>query len=54
MPPDEQQRLFQNVAAAMQGIPEFIVERQLAHFIKADPAYGRGVAKALGRSVQTP
>jgi catalase len=48
MPSDEQQRLFQNVAAAMQGVPKLIVERQLSHFTKADPAYGEGVAEALG------
>jgi catalase len=48
MPADAQQRLFDNIAAAMQGVPEEIVGRQLAHFAKADPAYGAGVAKALG------
>jgi catalase len=48
MPADAQQRLFSNIAAAMQGVPEAIVRRQLAHFTKADPAYGAGVAKALG------
>jgi catalase len=48
MTPDQQQRLFGNIAAAMQGVPEEIVRRQLAHFGKADPAYGAGVAKALG------
>ncbi|GAX38319.1 catalase [Nodularia sp. NIES-3585] len=45
---DEKQRLFQNISAAMQGVPQFIIERQLAHFTKADPVYGEGVAKALG------
>jgi catalase len=50
MTPDQQQRLFGNIAAAMQGVPEAIVRRQLAHFAKADPAYGAGVAKALGRA----
>jgi catalase len=44
---EQQQRLFSNIAAAMQGVPEEIVRRQLAHFTKADPAYGAGVAKAL-------
>jgi catalase len=46
-PKDEKQRLFRNIAAAMQGVPQFIIERQLEHFTKADPAYGEGVAKAL-------
>ena len=48
MTPEPQQRLFGNVAAAMAGVPEEIVQRQLVHFHKADPAYAAGVAKALG------
>ena len=48
MKPGQQQQLFNNVAAAMAGVPEEIVQRQLAHFHKADPAYAAGVAKALG------
>jgi catalase len=48
MPADAQQRLFGNIAAAMQGVPDFIVQKQLGHFYAADPAYGDGVAKALG------
>ena len=43
----QKQRLFNNVAAAMQGVPQHIVERQLEHFSKADPAYGAGVRRAL-------
>jgi catalase len=50
LPPDEQQRLFRNIAASMQGVPPVIIDRQLEHFRKADPAYGEGVAKALGLS----
>jgi len=45
---EQKQRLFQNLAEAMQGVPREIVERQLAHFDKADPAYGAGVRTALG------
>jgi catalase len=45
---EQKQRLFKNVAAAMAGVPEEIVQRQLAHFHKADPAYAAGVAQALG------
>jgi catalase len=48
MRPDAQQRLFQNIAEAMAGVPEPIIRRQLSHFSKADPAYGAGVARALG------
>ena len=45
---EQQQRLFKNIAAAMAGVPEEIVQRQLAHFHKADSRYADGVAKALG------
>ncbi len=37
-----------NIAGAMAGVPEAIIQRQLAHFAKADPAYGRGVAQRVG------
>jgi catalase len=43
----QKQALFGNIAAAMQGVPQEIVERQLGHFYKADPAYAEGVRKAL-------
>ena len=44
----QKEQLFSNLAAAMQGVPERIVVRQLVHFYKADPDYGRGVAAKLG------
>jgi len=31
MTPDQQQRLFKNIAAAMAGVPEEIIQRQLGH-----------------------
>ncbi len=43
----QKQRMFDNYAAAMQGVPENIVERQLALFDKVHPEYGAGVRKAL-------
>ncbi|NQW08666.1 MAG: catalase [Alphaproteobacteria bacterium] len=43
----QKRRLFANIAAAMQGVPREIVERQLVHFDQADPAYGAGVRAAL-------
>jgi catalase len=43
----QRQRLFKNIAAAMQGIPESIARRQIALFAECDPAYGEGVSKAL-------
>ena len=50
MTADEQSRLFANIAAAMQGVPQEIVERQLQHFAKADPAYAAGVKRALAEA----
>jgi catalase len=44
---DQKQQLFDNIKAAMEGVPRENVERQLQHFHKADPAYGAGVAKVL-------
>jgi catalase len=52
MPADARERLMDNVAAAMQGVPLEIVARQVVHFYRADPAYGAGVAKRMG--VETP
>ncbi|MEX2381697.1 MAG: catalase [Opitutales bacterium] len=48
MPDEAKKRLFTNIAAAMEGVPENIIHRQLEHFRRADPAYADGVAKALG------
>ena len=44
---DQKRRLFDNIAAAMQGVPESIQRRQIALFAKCDPEYGSGVARAL-------
>jgi catalase len=45
---DEQRgRLHAAIAGAMLGVPEEIVERQLGHFAKADPAYAAGIRKKL-------
>lgn len=48
MKPDEKQRLFDNTARAMGDAPVDIKKRHIANCTKADPAYGTGVAKALG------
>ncbi|MGE0719345.1 MAG: catalase [Alphaproteobacteria bacterium] len=47
---EQQGRLMDNIAAAMTGVPEAIQRRQIAHFERADPAYGTGVASRLGLS----
>ncbi|MEJ0092267.1 MAG: catalase [Methylocella sp.] len=43
----QKSQLFHNIADAMNGVPLFIIDRQLAHFDKADRAYGAGVRAAL-------
>ncbi|MDQ0291715.1 catalase [Oligosphaera ethanolica] len=43
----QKQRLFENTARAMCGVPDFIKQRHIEHCTKADPAYGAGVAKAF-------
>ena len=48
MSADQQQQLFNNIAAAMQGVPEDIITLQLQHFAAADQHYAAGVAAALG------
>ncbi|MEG1622153.1 MAG: catalase [Alistipes sp.] len=48
MPAEEQQLLFENTARAMGDAELFIKQRHIRNCAKADPAYGRGVAKALG------
>ncbi|MEE9452304.1 MAG: catalase [Gammaproteobacteria bacterium] len=47
---DQQNQLCANIAAAMQGVPQEIIDRQLKHFEKADPAYAKGVKEALAGS----
>ncbi len=49
---DQQKRLFANIAAAMQGVPQHIVDRQLEHFRLVDPKYKDGVAAALSKTNQ--
>ncbi|WP_417442904.1 catalase [Joostella sp.] len=51
---DEQKnRLFVNIATAMDGVSEGIVKRQLKHFYAADPAYGKGVENAINEMKKT-
>jgi catalase len=48
MTSQQQQVLFENTARAMGDAKLHIKERHVANSAKADPAYGAGVAKALG------
>jgi catalase len=45
---DQQKALFENTARAMGDAPEEIKIRHVGNCMKADSAYGEGVAKALG------
>ena len=47
MPQAERDRLHQAIAGSIKDVPKEIIERQLGHFQKADPAYADGVRKAL-------
>ncbi|MDO9352511.1 MAG: catalase, partial [Solirubrobacteraceae bacterium] len=47
MPPDAQQRLFENTARSLGGADETIQQRHIDNCSRADPAYGAGVAAAL-------
>lgn len=48
MTPAQQQVLFENTARSVGGASVEIQKRHIANCTKADPAYGAGVAKALG------
>jgi catalase len=54
MSPGERERLVSRIAGALSGVSPAVQDRQLAHFFKADPHYGAGVAAALGREPQAP
>ncbi len=45
---DEQQRLIDNIVGSMVSVSEEIQRRQIEHFTRADPEYGRRVAEGLG------
>src|SRR5690606_23798064 len=43
----QRERLLKNIAAAMGGVPGFIIERQLGHFKLVHPEYEAAVRRAL-------
>ena len=45
-------RLFSNIAEAMQGVPESIIQRQLGHFEKVHADYAAGVRAALAEQAR--
>jgi catalase len=48
MSPAQRQTLFDNTARQVGGAAKHIQQRHIVNCTKADPAYGAGVAKALG------
>lgn len=51
MSPQQQKALFENTARAMGDAPKEIKIRHIGNCLKADPAYGKGIADALGISL---
>ena len=47
MSADQKNQLIQNLVSAMKTVPKEIQERQVGHFFKADPEYGKRVAEGL-------
>ena len=45
----QRDQLYSNIAAAMAGVPDHILDRALANFDRVDPAYGAGIRAKLGR-----
>jgi catalase len=50
---NQKARLFSNIAEAMHGVPDDIIERQLGHFEKIHPDYAAGVRAALSELSKT-
>jgi catalase len=48
----QKQLLFNNTAAEVGQAQKFIQVRHIHNCYKADPAYGEGVAKALGLTME--
>ena len=54
MTPAQKQMLFDNTARAMGDAPDFIKQRHIANCTRCEPAYGAGVAAALGLPAPAP
>ncbi len=48
MSENQKEQLFNNIKDAMDGVPQDIIDRQIALFEKVHPDYATGVKKALG------
>lgn len=49
---DQKKQLIDNLVGALRNVPKSIQVRQLKHFYKADPDYGKRIADGLGVSSQ--
>jgi len=47
MSAEDQGRLIDTIASAMEGVPEDIDNRQVGYFHKVDPGYGNDIMKRL-------
>ena len=47
----QKQRLIANISGGLSQVPERIQDLQIQLFYKCDPAYGEGIAKAVGRPI---
>ena len=47
MSAEQKEALYQNIKDAMEGVPVEIKKRQIEHFSKADPEYGKRVAELV-------
>jgi catalase len=52
MDADQKKQLIDNLVGAMHNVPKFIQLRQLRHFYKADPDYGKRIAEGLGANAK--
>ena len=52
MTPAQQQVLFENTVRAIKGASEEVLRRHVENCRRADPAYGEGVARALGIEIE--
>ena len=50
-PADAKDRLTSNIVGAMGSVSDEFKQRQIAHFLKADLAYGKSVAEKLGMKI---
>lgn len=49
---EKRKLLIENIVLSMKPVPKEIQLRQIAHFYKADPAYGESVALGLGLTIE--